>query len=289
MSDQQVNQLAAAFAEMIKANSELTDSNKTSYEDLQQKPKITSAKALAEAVEDVIEQHLGGLELLFTKNTVATSPAAWADLVYGNFDEHYNSEGWLTEDFLAAVHTVKDDHREELLGRMVNNLVYTTTDNEPEELEDLKELLTEGGAYLEDADDLMLDKILNEHNGGATGLKIGLDPGDDQEAILEAYQQTGGEGQWGRLNTVCTKAEKHGGTYRYGAKTYQMYHDSHGASGANSNLSVTAWKILVQGQLQVVGVGHHVGPASYAAVFPLSTDTSVRAVGASPDIVHLME
>jgi hypothetical protein len=66
-----------------------------------------------------------------------------------------------------------------------------------------------------------------------------------------------------------------------------MFHDSHGAGhGSNSDLSVTAFKIEVDGELRVVGVGHHTGPASYKAIFPFSTDPAVRTFSASPDITH---
>jgi hypothetical protein len=286
MSNQQVNQLAEAFAKIIKDNKNI---KQTSYEDLEDKPKISVQKDLVVAVEEVIDLHLGGLDLLFTKNTVATSPKAWAKLVYGTIDEHYTLKGLGEDDVLMAVLSVKDDNREELLGRMANNLVYATNVERPDDLEGLKEILIEGGAYLEEEDDEVLEEILSKAAGGGGDLKIGLDPNDseDKEKIMEAYGATGGQALWGQLNTVCSKGDKHGGTYKYGDKTYQMFHDSHGATGANENLSVTAWKIDVGGNLQVVGVGHHEGSASYRAVFPLSDDPAARTVGPSPDITHL--
>jgi hypothetical protein len=45
-----------------------------------------------------------------------------------------------------------------------------------------------------------------------------------------------------------------------------MYHDSHGPKNGNEQ-SRTAWKIVVDGKIQVVGVGYHKGN-NYRAIFP---------------------
>lgn len=130
-------------------------------------------------------------------------------------------------------------------------------------------------------------EVTSATSSSITALKIGFDPYDsgDNTTIYGYYMQTGGLAPLGQVQTVCQKSDKYGGTYMYKGKSYDMYHDSHGPSEGNSSLSRTAWKILINGKLQVVGIGHHIkGAAKYEAIFPYSTKPSVQEYGASPNI-----
>lgn len=126
----------------------------------------------------------------------------------------------------------------------------------------------------------------------STALKIGYNPFDtnDSTTVYDYYQQTGGLALKGHVLTVCQQADKAGGKYTYQGKVYDMFHDSHGPNpntGGNSAESRTAWKILIDGKLQVVGVGRHIkskGAPKYQAIFPYSTDPTVKEYGASPNI-----
>ncbi len=125
-------------------------------------------------------------------------------------------------------------------------------------------------------------------SSSSADLKIGYDPFDpsDQATIYGHYADTGGRAPNGQVMTVCQAADKHGGTYTYKGQEYKMYHDSHGPREGNPEQSRTAWKILVNKKLQVVGIGRHIpGDADYRAIFPFSTDPSVKKYGPSPDIV----
>ncbi len=98
--------------------------------------------------------------------------------------------------------------------------------------------------------------------------KIGWDPfdGGDQTTLFNYYQQIGGAGELQEFLTVCQKASKAGGHYTYKGVKHDMYHDSHGPRDGNEQ-SRTAWKILVDGKIQVVGVGYHKGK-NYRAIYP---------------------
>lgn len=112
-----------------------------------------------------------------------------------------------------------------------------------------------------------------------TALKIGLNPLDasDMEEIYQYFVTTGGNALKGHVTTVCTSQGKAGGHYTYKGKVYDMWHDSHGNQNANSDDSRTAWKILIDGKLQVVGIGHHTKNANrYRAMFPFSDDPSIK-------------
>ena len=117
-------------------------------------------------------------------------------------------------------------------------------------------------------------------------VQIGLNPFDsgDSDLIYTYYCNTGGIAPKGQVMTVCQKAEKYGGTYTYKGKKYDMYHDSHGPQEGNSDESRTAWKILINGKFQVVGIGHHIPGGAYMATFPYATDPSVQKYGPTPDI-----
>jgi hypothetical protein len=110
-----------------------------------------------------------------------------------------------------------------------------------------------------------------------TEVKIGLDPLDssDQAIIYEWYKKAGGNAPIGQVMVVCSKGEKDGGTYTYKGQQYKMWHDSHGDPRSNSNDSRTAWKIMIKGKYQVVGIGYH-SRGGYKAIFPFSSDTSVQ-------------
>jgi hypothetical protein len=111
--------------------------------------------------------------------------------------------------------------------------------------------------------------------------KIGyVMPGDLGE-LYTIYTDIGGKGEQNQLLTVCGNSKKAGGHYTYKGVKYEMYHDSHGLPSADN--SRTAWKIMVEGQLQVVGVGYHNGKA-YRAIFP-HVDTKDEDYPAQAEVV----
>ncbi len=132
-----------------------------SYEELSVKP-IKTESDLEDAVEREIDGHYGGIDLLFTQNekgVSATSVSEWAKLLYSYMETGYDMGQFNVKSVESAVRAVKNDHRPLMLSNMANNLVYATTDTIPYSVANLKELMIEGGAYLEDQDDEVLEQI----------------------------------------------------------------------------------------------------------------------------------
>lgn len=131
-----------------------------------QRTAIGSQDELEKVVEDLIDIDLGGLDMLYMQSDKqgATSIAQWARLVHSYLDERYQLDDDLSIDNVeVAVSNVKNDHREEMLGRMANNL---SDDVPPWDIDELKRRLREKGAFLEEDDDYVLQQILNGTLGG---------------------------------------------------------------------------------------------------------------------------
>ena len=99
-------------------------------------------------------------------------------------------------------------------------------------------------------------------------LQIGFDPAKDLDALYDYYVGIDGQKEKGHLQTVCGQGGKAGGHYTYKGKKYKLEHNSHGEKNAGLGHSVTAWTILIDGNIQVVGVGYHNGKVNYNATFP---------------------
>ncbi len=174
MSDQQRKDLAGIFARKISNIPQPRNDPEFTYGGSNiEKITISTQVALEAAVEREIEQQLGGLDLLFTKNGVATSTNDWARLVYSYLETAYELENLDIKAVHAAVRAVKDDHRVQLLSNMANNLIYTTSDIEPYSVENLKDILEKGGAFLEDDDDEVLTNIFNRTVGQEIDYRAG--------------------------------------------------------------------------------------------------------------------
>jgi hypothetical protein len=138
-----------------------------------EKPVIKTQTALEAAVEQEIDNRFGGLDLLFKQNDFATSPNDWAKLVYSYMETAYVLGKLDQAAVLAAVQKVKTKWRVQMLDNLANNLVYATTNEEPESVEELKELLNKGDAFLEDQDDAVLEKIVNRTVGQDEDYSVG--------------------------------------------------------------------------------------------------------------------
>jgi hypothetical protein len=176
MSDQQMKDLARIFARKIsdvRIEQPINDPEFTYLGNSIEPTVISTQTALEPVVEQQIDVHLGGLDLLFTKNKIATSTNEWAQLVHSHMETAYVLEGLDLAAVHDAVRTAKDKHRARMLSNMANNLIYATTDVQPYSVKNLKELLQEGGAYLEKDDDEVLDKIFKRTIGQADDYRAG--------------------------------------------------------------------------------------------------------------------
>jgi hypothetical protein len=124
---------------------------------------ISTQGALVTAVEQQIDVHLGGVDLLFTKNKIATSTNEWAQLVDSYLETTYVLEDLDIQAVRAAVLAVKNKHRVQILSNMANNLEHHGTEKdpyiEPYSVEDLKNRLQDAGAFLEATDNGVLKRI----------------------------------------------------------------------------------------------------------------------------------
>jgi hypothetical protein len=115
---------------------------------------------------------------------------------------------------------------------------------------------------------------------------IGLSSdGSDMDKLYGYYTSIGGRGGRENLKGVCDNAKKAGGHYTCNGVKYRMWHDSHGPTGASSANSVTAWKIRVDGENRIVGVGYHDPDNGYQCIFPFALDGRQRKRGAQVEIV----
>src|SRR5206468_2484368 len=117
-----------------------------------EKTEIKTQEALVAAVEQQIDVHLGGLDLLFTKNEKApTSTNEWAQLVQSYMETTYVLVDLDTEAVRAAVRAVKDKYRVQMLSNLANNMKFRSTEQdpyiEPFSLDDLKDRLEKSGVF----------------------------------------------------------------------------------------------------------------------------------------------
>jgi hypothetical protein len=124
-----------------------------------EKTTISTQDDMNREVERVIEDRFGDYRELFTKNTFATSAAAWRDLIFDFMSEVFVFDGVGKPEMLAAVRWVKDKYRSESLLNAARVHVYWTEDGPPWSVENLKQRMSDAGAYLDDRDDDALDRI----------------------------------------------------------------------------------------------------------------------------------
>jgi hypothetical protein len=165
MSDQQFHDLASIFARKISKIPQPENPPEFTYQG-KAIPKIQLGNA--EELKTTVEQEVSAtfhLEDLFSETSIAKSPEQWGVVIYNMMGTAYvldkGAYKVTVEAVTAAVRAVKDDKRVEILQRMVNNL-YTRIkeDDEPiYDVESLKAALEKRGAFLEAADDEVLQQI----------------------------------------------------------------------------------------------------------------------------------
>jgi hypothetical protein len=159
-------------------------------------PTITDQEECDEAVEELMEERYGGVRALFMQNTVATSVGSWATLVYSFMEENYTLEGIDRGNVVASIKAVKAKHRPDTLQHLARTWVYWSSDGPPWSLDNLKDRLTDAGAYLDADDAESLEAIYNSDAEFAV-LKVDFDRAknielldeDNVVVILDHHQQ----------------------------------------------------------------------------------------------------
>jgi hypothetical protein len=160
-----------------------------------EKTKLTSQKEVNDAVDFVMDEHFGGYRNLFTQGEVASSPAAWAKLVYSYLEDAYELRGVGRPEVLTAVRAMKDKYREETLLHMATVNVYWSGEEPPYTVADLKGRLETAGSYLEDEDEDVLTAIVATEGKFArtkiqmAPLHIELSDEDEIVVIMDHHQQ----------------------------------------------------------------------------------------------------
>jgi hypothetical protein len=147
---------------------------------------ISTQAALDEAVESVIEEDLDGHRALFTKNGIATSVGEWRDLVLGLLRDHYTLDGLGAPDVLKSIRTIKDKYRDESLKHFAQVWVYWNLQDDvpPWSADELKRRMVAAGAYLEGADDEVIE-ALYDTGGAFAQTKVQFDAAKNIELLDE--------------------------------------------------------------------------------------------------------
>ena len=182
MSDQQMHDLANIFARKISNIPQPDNPSEFTYGGGSiEKIVIKTPRELETAVEREITDRFG-LELLFTQNDEATSTKDWAEIVYSSMETAYDLENVKLGQVQAAVRAVKDKHRVRIVSNMGNNLYAAMTEKDipPYSVDDLKERLQGNGAFLEDADDEIIQQIFEGTVGQEVDYRAGwtVEPSD---------------------------------------------------------------------------------------------------------------
>jgi hypothetical protein len=121
--------------------------------------RIDSQEALVSLIEDTLERLFDGYPALFMRGSEANSPAQWAELVLGSIDEDaYDIAQFGRSEAVAAIRTIKDKYRQEVLLRIAQDHIYSGG-GAPWGVDNLRDRMTEIGTYLEPADDGVLEAI----------------------------------------------------------------------------------------------------------------------------------
>jgi hypothetical protein len=131
-----------------------------------QKTVIKTSGDLEAAVErEIVDSY--GLESLFTQNDVATSTADWASVIHSSMEAAYDLDRFSVGAVEAAVRKAKDKHRVKILSTMENNFVSSLTEEQKADPDldlsstvGLKKFMQKRGAFLEAADDEVIQKLL---------------------------------------------------------------------------------------------------------------------------------
>jgi hypothetical protein len=147
---------------------------------------LSTQAELDEAVEAVIEEDLDGHQALFTKNGVATSAAEWANLVLGLLRDHYTLDGLGAPEALRSIRAIKDKYRDESLKHFAEVWVYGVPHDQgpPWSADELKKRMVAAGAYLEDADDAVIE-ALYDTEGAFAQTKVQFDEAKNIELLDE--------------------------------------------------------------------------------------------------------
>ena len=133
------------------------------YEDLQEKTVISKADELEKAVERLIEDRFGGIDNLFMRGDAEiNSTGSWALLIHSNMTDAtgaYQLQGLGRPHVEAAVKSIKAEHRDELLQRFAFNYIYMSDNVFPYSVDNLSDLLTDAGVYLDDDDDDVVEAL----------------------------------------------------------------------------------------------------------------------------------
>ena len=130
---------------------------------------LQSDKDVDDAVEAVVEDYFDGYRAMFMRNSVATTPDDWCDVVFSRMEPFYKGDEKKPYAFgrpqvLAAVKRLKTKYRRETLLHMTRTLVYQGGEPLPgyeDELTELKVVLVRQGAYLDDDDEDALQAIVD--------------------------------------------------------------------------------------------------------------------------------
>jgi hypothetical protein len=147
---------------------------------------LSTQAELDEAVEAVIEEDLDGHQALFTKNGVATSAAEWANLVLGLLRDHYTLDGLGAPEALRSIRAIKDKYRDDSLKHFAEVWVYGVPHDQgpPWSADELKKRMVAAGAYLEDADDAVIE-ALYDTEGAFAQTKVQFDEAKNIELLDE--------------------------------------------------------------------------------------------------------
>src|SRR5262245_53394680 len=148
---------------------------------------ISTQEKLDEAIESFIEEKLGGHRELFIKHETANSPQQWRDLMLGMglIGSHYTLQGLGADEVLKSIRAIKDKYREESLLHIAQN-VYSAPQHgvQPSDAAHLKQQMVDMGAYLEAADNDVIDAI-HETSGQFARIKVQFDEATNIELLDE--------------------------------------------------------------------------------------------------------
>jgi hypothetical protein len=117
---------------------------------------------------------------------VATSAGEWRDLVLGLLREHYTLQGLGAPEVLKSIRAIKDKYRDESLKHFALVHVYWNLQDEapPWSADELKRRMVDAGAYLEDADDEVIE-ALYDTEGAFAQTKVQFDEAKNIELLDE--------------------------------------------------------------------------------------------------------
>ena len=139
--------------------------------------KLKDQDKVKDAVEDILEERYDGVQALFMSSRLANTREQWSDLLLEHLQETYDFGDMDADNVLEAVTDLKNEHRASVLQHMATQHVFSNKDVEVYTADDLRDILTKAGAYLEDDADEQVLEALVQTEGKFT--RLGFEVPDD--------------------------------------------------------------------------------------------------------------